>query len=379
MALKENSEKVELLSQWSALLKTARPESAVQSGRPVVGYFCSFVPPELLLAGDLYPLRMNGLAVQDSSSGDAYLSHLTCSFVRQITAAVLDGHYDYLAGQISLNTCDHIRRANDVLVQKSGLGYHGYLTVPRSFRESLLPWYLEELTRLKESLESHFQVRITDQKIQQAIAQTNQARERIKALDLIRRGNPPKLSGSEMLTITVAARMLPPLEFIKTADHLLSSLKDSEPIQGVRARLILTGGPLDDPLFIRAIESQGAHIAGDLFCFGTRGLGMEIEQTDTPMESLARAYLYQTPCARMMSEFPRRYQALLDLYQDCRAQGIIFQRIKFCQLWSGDAHNLRHRFQENPVPFLVLDRDYGTVSTGQIKTRVQAFLEKLGA
>lgn len=372
-------EKTEILNQWSALLKSSRPESAVNSGRPVVGYFCSFIPPELLLAGNLYPLRLTGLGVDDSSSGDAYLSHLTCSFVRHVTAAVLDGHYDYLAGQISVNTCDHVRRANDVLVAKSELGYHGFLTIPRSFRESLFPWYLEELTRLKASLESHFQVRITDQGLNQAIAQTNQARERIKSLDLMRRADPPRLSGAELLTITVAARILPPWEFVQTADHLLSALKDSEPIKNIRARLVLTGGPLDDPAFIRAIESQGVHIAGDLFCFGTRGLGLEVEQNDRPLESLARAYLYQTPCARMMSEFPRRYQDLMNLYRDCRAQGVIFQRIKFCQLWSGDAHNLRHRFQENPVPLLVLDREYGTVSTGQIKTRVQAFLEKLGA
>jgi len=362
----------------SALLKSTKPECALNSGMPVVGYFCSFIPPELLMAGGLYPLRLNGLGVEDSSSGDAYLSHLTCSFARHITAAVLDGHYNYLAGQISINTCDHIRRANDVLVQKSDLGYHGFLSVPRSFRAGLFPWYLEELTRLKESLESYFQVRIIDQKLKQAIEQTNQARARIKTLDLLRRQDPPKLSGAEMLTVTVSARILPAEKFVAIADSLISALKDSEPITGIRGRLILTGGPLDDPRFITAIESQGAHIAGDLVCFGTRGLGMDIEPSDNPMESLARAYLYQTPCARMMSEFPRRFQALMELYRDCNARGIIFQRIKFCQLWSGDAHNLRHRFQENPVPFLVLDREYGTVSTGQIKTRVQAFLEKIG-
>ena len=52
--------------------------------------------------------------------------------------------------------------------------------------------------------------------------------------------------------------------------------------------------------------------------------------------------------------------------------------VNACQIWSSDVHNLRHRLRENPLPLLVIDREYGTVSTGQIKTRVQAFMERLG-
>ena len=373
-----NSKKDDLIKELNDVLQTTRPECAVNSKEKVLGYFCSYVPPELLLAAKIYPVRLSGLGVNDSSSGDAYLSHLTCSFARHITAGILDGSFDYLAGQISINTCDHVRRANDVIIAKSGLGFHGFMSVPRSFRESLLPWYIEELERLKSALENHFQVKVIDQGLKDAIEKMNAVRGRIKALDLMRREDQPRLSGSEMLAATVAARILPPEKFLEIADQLIASAKESEPIKNIRARLLLTGGPLDDPRFVRTIESQGAHIAGDLFCFGTRGLGMEVEQGPKPMEALARAYLYQVPCARMMGEFPTRYQALLDLYRDCKAQGIIFQRIKFCQIWSSEVHNLRHRLQENPVPLLVIDREYGTVSTGQVKTRVQAFVESLG-
>jgi benzoyl-CoA reductase/2-hydroxyglutaryl-CoA dehydratase subunit BcrC/BadD/HgdB len=202
-------------------------------------------------------------------------------------------------------------------------------------------------------------------------------RARVKALDQIRRQELPRLSGSEVLAATVAARILAPEKFVKIADQLIDAAKASEPIPGIRSRVILTGGPLDDPRFVRAIESQGAHVAGDLFCFGVRGLASPVEQGQKTMDALARAYLYQVPCARMIGEFPRRYRELIELYRDCNASGIIFQRIKFCQIWSSDVHNLRHRLQENPLPLLVLDREYGTVSTGQIKTRVQAFLESL--
>ncbi len=372
-----NSEKAEILNELSALVQNVRPAAALNSGKPVLGYFCCYVPPELLLAAGLYPLRLTGLGVEDSSSGDAYLSHLTCSFCRHVTAAVLDGQYDFLAGQISLNTCDHVRRAHDVLVQKSSLSYHGFLTVPRSLRPGQFYWYVEELERLKQSLENHFSVHVTNDALNEAIQQMNQVRDRIQKLDALRRNKDPRLKGSDMLTVTVAARILPAEKFTALADRLFEAAKDSEPITDIRGRLVLTGGPLDDPRFIRALESQGAHIAGDLFCFGTRGLGQMIEPGANPLEAIARSYLEQIPCARMMGEFPGRYQALMELYQDCHAAGIVFQRLKFCQVWSGDAHNLKHRLQEDPKPLLVLDREYGTVSTGQLKTRIQAFLEKI--
>jgi benzoyl-CoA reductase/2-hydroxyglutaryl-CoA dehydratase subunit BcrC/BadD/HgdB len=371
-------DKKAIVAELASLLESARPSTAIGSGKPVVGYFCSFVPPELLLAAGLYPLRLKGCGLEDSSSGDAFLSHLTCSFARHITAAVLDGHYNFLAGQISLNTCDHVRRANDVLVAKAGLGFNGYISVPRSFRQSLLPWYIEELERLQNALEIHFRVKVTNDGLRQAIRQTNQVRARIQALDLLRRVDEPRLRGSEMLAATVAARVLLPEDFIAAADRLLAAAQSAEPIAGIRGRVVLTGGPLDDPNFLRAVESQGAHVAGDLVCFGARGLGLRVEECGKPLHELARAYLHQIPCARMIGEFPLRYQALLELYHDCKAQGIIFQRLKFCQIWSADAHNLRHRLAENPLPLLILDREYGTVSTGQIKTRVQAFLERLG-
>jgi len=371
--------KSEVLDKLRAVINSSRPQCAIESKSPVVGYLCSYTPPEILMAAGIYPIRLRGAGVEDSSSGDTYLSHLNCSFARHVTAAVLDGLYDYLAGQISVNTCDHIRRANDAIVAKSDLGYHGYISVPRSFRGSLFPWYVEELNALKSSLEAHFGVKITEDALNVAIEKTNQVRDRIERLDALRRRDPPKINGADVLTSSVAARIMPPEKFVELADELIAASEEAEPIADIRARVILIGGELDDPRFVHTIEGQGAHVAGDMLCYGTRGLGRKVEPGADPIKSLARAYLYQIPCARMMGEFPERYQTMLDLYRGVKARGIIFQRIKFCQIWSSEVHNLRHRFESEPLPMLVLDREYGLVHSGQIKTRVQAFLESLGA
>jgi benzoyl-CoA reductase/2-hydroxyglutaryl-CoA dehydratase subunit BcrC/BadD/HgdB len=79
----------------------------------------------------------------------------------------------------------------------------------------------------------------------------------------------------------------------------------------------------------------------------------------------------------MGEKFRDRFKSLLDTVSDYNAEGLIFQRIKFCQLWGAEYHNLLEACREVKIPLLSLEREYGVISTGQIKTRVQAFLEKI--
>ena len=57
---------------------------------------------------------------------------------------------------------------------------------------------------------------------------------------------------------------------------------------------------------------------------------------------------------------------------------IIFQRMKFCDIWAGESHNILWRMKKAGIPILVLDREYQVSASGQVQTRVQAFLESMG-
>ena len=83
-------------------------------GRPVVGYFCPYFPPELIVALGGLPLRLRGTGSEDSSQGDALMSGRICTYVRHVVSLALDSRFDFLDGVICLNTCDHVRRAADV-------------------------------------------------------------------------------------------------------------------------------------------------------------------------------------------------------------------------------------------------------------------------
>lgn len=346
-------------------------------GGKVVGHFCSYVPLELLTAAGILPVRVKGTASRDSGPADVFLSSRTCTYVRHTLALALDGAFDFLDGEICLNTCDHVRRASDLWRHKTGVAWHGFLSVPRNTRESLYPYYREEVDRLKSSFEESFGCTVTNDGLEEAIRLHNAVRGRLERIDGYRALEKPALSGADMLTVTIASLVTPPSEFLDMADGLLADLEGFEPATDApRARFLLAGNELDEPDFVAALESQGAVVAADTLCFGMRAHAANVDEgTPDPLDAICRRYFFKVSCARMIHNFPDRLEALMEVVRERAIDGVVFQRLKFCDPWGGEAHNLRHRLKEAGVPFLFLEREYGQVHAGQVRTRVQAFHE----
>jgi benzoyl-CoA reductase/2-hydroxyglutaryl-CoA dehydratase subunit BcrC/BadD/HgdB len=72
-----------------------------------------------------------------------------------------------------------------------------------------------------------------------------------------------------------------------------------------------------------------------------------------------------------------RFNRILDLTRDFRVDGVISQIIRYCVPYAHDLPLLTERLKANGIPTLALDVEYGTSGSGQIRTRVQAFLEML--
>jgi len=372
----------EILREIRALIRGVRNrhvDAWKSEGKPVVGYFCHYVPREPILAAGALPLRFRGAGSEDSSMGDAYLSSRVCTYVRHVMSLAMEEHYDFLDGEISCNTCDHVRRAADVLRKKTDISFHGFLSVPRAPRESLYGYYLTEVRKLLGEMQEQFGVRAGEDELRGAIRAMNGVRQRLRALNELRREDAPRLSGAEALTAHIAAQVLPPEVFTGLADRLIEALEDRPGLDSSRARLVLVGAELDEPEFVEALESQGALVVADNLCFGARSALDPIDESaDDPLDAVCRAYFFASSCARMIGDFPRRWEELKELMETVRGDGIVFQRIVFCDPWGAELHNILHRIkEETPYPILSLTREYNIVPTGQVKTRVQAFIEKL--
>lgn len=349
------------------------------SGRPVVGYFCHYMPRELILAAGALPLRLRGAGSEDCSTGDAFMSGRICTYVRHVMSLALEGHYDFLDGEVSTNTCDHVRRAADLFTKKTGIAFHGFLSVPRSPRESLYGYYLTEMRKLLTGMEAHFGVQIGPDDLRKAVRIMNENRRRMRTIDRMRLADRPKLSGAEALSVHIASHVLPPDAFAGLADRLIEALRNRPGLESPRGRLVLIGAELDEPAYVEAVESQGALVVADSLCFGSRSVLEAIdEDAPDPLDAIGRAYFFSSSCARMIGDFPRRWDELRKLMEDARADGAVFERVIFCDPWGGELHNILHRAKkEGAFPLLSLTREYNIVATGQVRTRVQAFVEKI--
>jgi benzoyl-CoA reductase/2-hydroxyglutaryl-CoA dehydratase subunit BcrC/BadD/HgdB len=74
-----------------------------------------------------------------------------------------------------------------------------------------------------------------------------------------------------------------------------------------------------------------------------------------------------------------RFNRILSLANDFRVDGVVNQIIRYCVAYAHDLPLLTRKLQSNGIPLLALDVEYGSSGSGQIQTRVQAFLEMLGA
>jgi benzoyl-CoA reductase/2-hydroxyglutaryl-CoA dehydratase subunit BcrC/BadD/HgdB len=155
-------------------------------------------------------------------------------------------------------------------------------------------------------------------------------------------------------------------------------IEQREGYSGHRARLMLVGGHLHDPAFINVIESQGGLVVVDRFCTGSIPGIAPVEVNGDLMRSLAEHTFKKTLCPRMMEDFDRRLQTIIKTVREYRVDGVVIEIIKFCDLWGVDALPLVGALRKEGIPVLKLEREYSLSGEGQMRTRVQAFLESMG-
>ena len=349
-------------------------------GGRVVGFFCSHAPEELLWAGGILPVRMRGTGSEDTSHADQYLGSFNCSFVRHTLDQVLKGDLAFLDGLLITNSCDHVRRLFDICTTKKAAPFCHYIDVPHVNSEASLTRLVEQVSDLKERLESSFSVTITEEKLADALRLYNRTRALLSKASRLRCEDPPRAAGSEILAMAVAAASTPKDRLNPLLEQRLEQL-ETGPVSARNKgpRLMVIGGMLDDPGYLEVIESLGASIVADQLCCGSKTFSNQADEGIDPIQAIAKRMLEHIPCPRMVADYDRRLASLVDAVGEYRVDGIVCERLKFCDLWGGELHMLRNSMKKHlQVPLLMLERDYLTASgVGQLRTRVQAFLESL--
>jgi benzoyl-CoA reductase/2-hydroxyglutaryl-CoA dehydratase subunit BcrC/BadD/HgdB len=365
--------------RWAGPIENEHVMEWRAGGGRVVGFFCAHAPEELLWAAGILPIRMRGTGSEDTSAADQYLGAVNCSFVRHTLSRVLGGDFAFLDGLILTNSCDHLRRLSDICTAKRLAPFCHYIDVPHVSTEASQARLTAQLRVLKDRLEAYYGVAVTDEKLAAALELYNRTRVLLSRASRLRSEDAPRATGSEVLAMAVAAASMPKDRFNALLARRLEQLEVGNGAAARGPRLMIIGGELDDPAYLEVIESLGATIVADQLCWGSKTYSSLTDERIDPIEAIARRMLDHLPCPRMLNGYPSRLASLVEAVHEYRVDGIVCERLKFCDLWGGEAEMLRRSVkQELRTPFLVLERDYLTASgVGQLRTRVQAFLETL--
>lgn len=352
----------------------------MDKGSKVGGYWCCYAPEEILTAAGLAPFRIRATGSTGTETSDAYLSSINCSFTRHAFNMALNGDYDFLESILWLNNCDHVRRIYDNWIWKLDTPLAQMMSLPKFTAEKQVAWWREELVIFKGGLEKHLGIEITDDKLWEAIKTHNETKRLLRQLyDLRKKDNPP-ITGADTLATVVASTAMPHEQYNIMLAGLLDELKDAEGIKDYKFRLMVLGSIFDDPAYIKVIEDIGGLVVTDSMCFGTRAFWTEVDETiKDPLDALAKyAIQDKQHCPRLFGTYDARNAFIQESVKEFKVDGVIGWRMLFCDLWAGEYYMVNKDLKKADIPFIYLDREYhlgGT--TGQVRTRIQAFMETL--
>lgn len=359
-----------------------------KEGKKVVGFYCTYIPEELLYAAELLPFRIRATGNKDTDLGDIYMVRFTCSFVRATLDMALRGVYDFLDGFLVCNSCDHSRRMFELFDLKvfnrenfKKKVHRFYLALPHVITDEGFEWYKKEVEELKEELELAFKItEITNEKLKRSIEIHNENRSLLREIHKLRIQNNPKLTGSEALQINMANSSIPKNianEELKRIKNLLTKREDIDISN--KKRILLVGSVVDNIEFTELIENSGGFLASDVLCFGTRNFmdDVELETNKSPLERITKRLYYRLSCPRMMDDHQRRLDFVKEEIKRANIEGVILQRINNCDLHGCDNMLFTHELKDLDIPVLNMDREFYQTDTTRLQTRIEAFLEMI--
>jgi bzd-type benzoyl-CoA reductase N subunit len=349
-----------------------------KNGGKVVGTVCCHVPEEIIHAAGMLPVRLRGTGCTDDSEAEVWTSSWSCSFVRACVEYILNGTFDFLDGMVSSDGCVMAQRIFDnAAVIKKDM-YKQFMLAPRLHQESSYPFYREELRTLKEGMEKLSGNIISDEKLKKSIELYNETRRLIRALYELRKAARPVVSGSECLNITLASMSMPKEEFNQKLAAFLEQAQSRPPLAAFEARLMVLGSALDDPAYVKVIEDKGGLVVTDVQCYGSRYLWEPVLLSGGDvLTDLAKAYLDRPACPRMTDMHDELYELVRNMVSDYKIDGVVFARMKNCDMWAGETLYLEGRLKRDNIPLLTLEREEIMTNIGQLAVRAEAFIEMI--
>jgi benzoyl-CoA reductase/2-hydroxyglutaryl-CoA dehydratase subunit BcrC/BadD/HgdB len=274
------------------------------AGKKVVGYCSNNIPVELILAAGLQPVELTGSPAHATAVGDEYMETIFDGHIRSLFDRTLTGQFNF---------CDLI------LIPRSSEGYlelYYFLDEVRKWEPNrkFPEIYLFDLLQtpywttgryvrgrvdaLKAKLEQVAGHAISAERLLEAVKTVNRSRDLLRDINTLRRSDPPRLSGGDMLKVIAASGFTERGAYNALLEELAKPQSAGKPLSG--ARLMVKGSPQGTTEFYDLVEKNGAVVVADDHVNGERAFDGRVREAQDLLDAIS--FYYQTE-----SYSPRSY------------------------------------------------------------------------
>ena len=380
------------LIYFENLLQEAHNElvtQAISEGMHPLGYNCYYIPETLLNLPGCFSSRLRAPRCVSTDIASYYMTTRNCPYVRSILERAIEGGYNYLEALFGAESCAAMERMEEhfVLINpvKNEKFFSTIIDPPMKGDENNLKYYKAQLQlKVVDKLRDELGVDVSEEAMKKAIEDHNEISRVITEIGDFRKLSNPPITGYEFHVIQLVSQVCPHYLILPYLQETLEELKtrEPEPKFPFRARVALVGSEMDDPGFTKLIESCGAMVVADRYCFGSFPSREQIviQQGETAFDAICRHYLHWNQCARFMDgmKIDQRHSEVKRLVDEFKADGVIYENMKFCEFWSYEKVLANHIFtNELHIPCCTIEKEYALGAVGQLRTRFQAFIESL--
>jgi benzoyl-CoA reductase/2-hydroxyglutaryl-CoA dehydratase subunit BcrC/BadD/HgdB len=355
-----------------------------KNGAKIIGYVPNgYLPEELVYASGAIPAGLvRGGDPEAVIAADACLFRLLDTFCRSQIGYRLLGREplyqlpDLLVVPITDRNftaiADSWELCSDVAVFKFGVPR--YKGVPHAFE-----YYVEGFQLLKQRLEKLTGTEIQDEKLKDECITSEKISRLFEEISLARKTQPPRLSGRDYIKLNHASFNTDRLVLLNALESVVEEIKKGTYLQRQGPRIMLVGSTMadGDHKVVDLLEEAGANIVIEEFSEGIRPRWQRIVTTGNLIRNLADNYLEKrVPPAIFHNVIKERFAYLLDLVKEFKVDGVVWYSLMYRDCYDREgllfARVLDH---EIGIPFLKINSNYDAAETGQLRTRIETFIQ----
>lgn len=382
------------LIYFESLLEDANNElvrRAEAEGDLAIGYTCFHAPEVLLNLGNCFSVRLRAPHTNSMELATYYMANNSCEFSRALLERALEGNYSFLHAMAGVDVCEANNRAieNMEIMHMQGDDkekfFYCNLDIPYSDDEDCVEHICEQVSRkILKPLRENYGVDTSDAAIRAAVREHNEVCRILTEIGELRKLDIPPITGYEFAVLVLVSYTCPKRLILPLLRETLEEIRTRQvdPEKNYRVRVAVVGSEIDDPNLIKLVESCGALVVADRFCYGSFPGRQEIAltQQEDALTQVCRWYLQNTECPRQSALHRVKYRNdhVAKLVREFKADGAIYEQMKFCTYWSYErviANQIMPR--DYGIQILSIDRPYIVGQSGQLRTRVQAFVESI--